>query len=153
MKPWERWTFNASAIVVTVTGLAYLWMKYFLSSDDPFAVVNHPWQAAMLQVHLLASPVLLLVVGVMLNSHILRKLGASGLRGRTSGYASLAALALMAASGYLLQVAGGDAWIRPLVIVHVGSGSAFAILYAAHLVVSARAARRRRAPAQVLEVA
>ena len=39
MKRWERWTFNLLSLAIAVTGFAYLWMKYAMRSDDPFAVV------------------------------------------------------------------------------------------------------------------
>ena len=55
MKPWERWAFNGLNIVVAITGLAYLYMKYVLPSDDPFAVVNHPWQSSMLSLHVVVA--------------------------------------------------------------------------------------------------
>ena len=48
MKRWERWTFNSLTAAVAVTGFIYFWMKYFVESSDPFAVINHPWQTAML---------------------------------------------------------------------------------------------------------
>ena len=67
MRPWERWTFGLLALLVSVTGGAYFWMKYMLVNTDPFAVVNHPWQPAMLAAHVVASPPLLLMFGVLLN--------------------------------------------------------------------------------------
>ena len=33
-----------SLLAMALTGLAFAWMKYFMKSDDPFAVVNHPLQ-------------------------------------------------------------------------------------------------------------
>ena len=71
MRPWERRAFNLAAVAVTVTGVAYFWMKYVVRNDDPFAVVNHPWQAAMLALHVLASPPFILIFGIVLNSHII----------------------------------------------------------------------------------
>ena len=56
MRTWERWAFNMTSLVVAATGLAYFWMKYMIQTEDPFAVVNHPWQGPMLMLHLLASP-------------------------------------------------------------------------------------------------
>jgi hypothetical protein len=45
------------------------------------------------------------------------------------------------ASGYALQVAKGDAVLRVLVVVHVASGTLFALAYTVHLIVSVRLAR------------
>ncbi len=152
MKRWERWTFNALSLAVAATGFAYLWMKYALQIDDPFAVVNHPWQTSMLGLHVVASPAFILIFGIIFNSHIMKKLSATRLPNRRSGFVSLGTFAAMVVSGYLLQVSSNEGWLQVLVVVHVTSGAAFSIVYAAHLVVSARLARFRPLPA-VREVA
>jgi hypothetical protein len=150
VKPWERWTFGLLSLVVAVTGFAYLWMKYLVVNDDPFAVVNHPWQSTMLSLHVLASPPLILVFGIILNSHIMRKLRAPKPANRRSGVASLITFGTMIASGYLLQVATGESALRVLLIAHVASGVVFSVAYVAHLIISVRLAR---AWAAVREVA
>ena len=153
MKRWERWTFNLLAAIVAATGFAYFWMKYFVENADPFAVVNHPWEATMLHLHVLVSPLFLLVFGIILNSHILKKLGATKMPNRKSGLASLGLFAAMIASGYLLQVSTDAGWLRALVAVHAGSGTAFSATYVTHLVISARLTRRRPATSSMREVA
>ena len=60
MKRWEVWSFHILTMIVTLSGTVYLWMKYLLKTDDPFSVINHPWQPAMLAAHVLTSPALLL---------------------------------------------------------------------------------------------
>src|SRR5688572_28399726 len=102
-------------------------MKYFTVTDDPFAVVNHPWQPAMLAIHVVASPWLLLVFGILMNSHIMRKLRVKGMPNRKSGYLSLGTFFTMTASGYLLQVVTGDRALSVLVAVHVTSGLVFSV--------------------------
>ena len=154
MKRWERWTFNALSAVVAVSGFAYLWMKYGLQSDDPFAVVNHPWQHVMLHAHVLASPPLVLAFGIVLNSHIMKKLrAAAGDRHRASGFFSLGTFAAMIVTGYLLQVVTSEVWLTVLVVAHVASGVVFTAAYGTHLVATARQVARRLAPARVSEVA
>lgn len=144
MRRWERWSFNSAVAGVAVTGFAYFWMKYLLDSADPFAVVNHPWQSAMLHLHVLASPLLVLVFGLILNSHILRKLGATRVvANRKSGLLSLGLFVTMLASGYLLQVVTTDLALRTLVVVHVASSMVFCATYTAHLIVSWRMTRGR----------
>ena|SRR5687767_12137871 len=153
MKRWERISFNVAALVVAATGFAYFWMKYFLQSDDPFAVVNHPWQPVMLSLHVLASPPFILVLGLILNSHIMKKLRAPRMPNRASGLLSLGTFAAMVSSGYLLQVVMNEQWLPALVAVHVASGTVFAGAYAIHLVISARLAQRRPLGSAAREVA
>lgn len=138
MKRWERWTFNLLSLVVAVSGFLYLWMKYVLRSEDPFAVVNHPWQASILNLHVLASPGLILVFGIVLNSHIMKKLRAGRSPNRKSGLLSLGTFATMVASGYMLQVSSSEFWLRTHVALHVTSGVLFSIAYGAHLIISTR---------------
>ncbi|MEQ1911489.1 MAG: hypothetical protein ABMA15_21915 [Vicinamibacterales bacterium] len=144
MRQWERRLFNAATGGVAVTGFAYLWMKYFIQNDDPFALVNHPWQGAMLAWHVVASPLLILAFGIVLNSHVMKKLRVSGMPNRRTGFASLIMFALMVLSGYLLQVTTNESLIRALVVAHVGAGTIFSAAYTIHLVISWRLARRAR---------
>ena len=152
MKRWERWTFNALSLAVAATGFAYLWMKYAVQNDDPFAVVNHSWQTPILGLHVVASPALILIFGIVFNSHVMKKLSATRLPNRRSGFVSLGTFAAMVVSGYLLQVSSNEGWLTTLIVLHVTSGAVFSIVYAAHLVISARLARIRPQPA-VREVA
>jgi hypothetical protein len=152
VKPWERWTFNFLALAVTATGFAYLWMKYFQQNTDPFAVINHPWQSAMLSLHVVASPAFLLISGIIFNSHVMKKLGPRRLPNRRSGYVSFGTFVAMLASGYLLQVSTNELWLQAFVIIHIVSGALFSLAYAAHLVISVRLARRSPSRA-LLEVA
>jgi hypothetical protein len=153
VKRWERWTFNALALAVAGTGFGYLWMKYALETDDPFAVINHPWQTAMLDLHLVASPAFILMFGIVLNSHVMKKLRATRLPNRRSGYVSLGTFAAMVVSGYLLQVSSNERWLAMLVIVHVAAGTVFSIAYGAHLFISAKLVRTQQTAAAIREVA
>ena len=143
MKPWERWSFGLLTLVVLITGAAYGWMKYFVVSEDPFAVVNHPWQMPMLNLHLVASPLFVLVFGIILNSHVMKKLRATRLPNRRTAYTSPSTFAAMVLSGYLLQVTSNEQWLQALVVLHVASGAVFAVAYGIHLMVSAQLARRQ----------
>ena len=142
MKRWERWTFNLCSLAVAASGFVYFWMKYLLVSDDPFAVVNHPWEAATLHLHVLASPPFILIFGVLFSSHIVKKLRTFRTPNRRTGLASFATFGVMIATGYLLQVATADAWLRALVILHVASGVVFTLTYGIHLAVSLKLVRR-----------
>lgn len=138
MKRWERWSFNGLNMVVAVTGLAYLYMKYLLPVDDPFAVVNHPWQSSMLALHVVFAPMVILVFGIVLRSHIIKKLVSNSQPDRRTGWISLISFSAMALSGYLLQVASSVAWLDTLVVVHIGTSIVFVVGYGAHLVIGWR---------------
>lgn len=154
MKRWERWSINGLSLVVAATGFAYFWMKYLVEPQDPFAVVNHPWQGSMLNLHVVASPMLILIFGIVFNSHVMKKLRAPRLPNRRTGYVSLATFAAMVLSGYLLQIASSESWLPALVAVHVASGALFTAAYGAHLVITVRLARsREREESVAFEVA
>jgi hypothetical protein len=143
MTRWERRSFNLLAAVVTLSGFAYLWMKYLVQSTDPFSVVNHPWQTTMLAMHVVASPAFILVSGVIFNSHVMRKLRVGQRPNRRSGYASLGTFVTMLLSGYGLQISTNERWLQVLVIVHLSSGVVFSVAYAAHLLIAAAMARKQ----------
>lgn len=137
MKPWERYTFTALSAILTMTGVAYFWMKWMLQTDDPFAVVNHPLQPLMLQLHILAAPAFLVVFGIIFNSHIGRKIG-KNVPNRRSGMLSLVTMAVMTASGYMLQTVTAPLVHQVTLIAHIASGALFAGAYTIHLAVAVR---------------
>jgi len=153
VKRWERWSINGLSLVVAATGFVYFWMKYLIAPDDPFAVVNHPWQSAMLNLHVIASPIFILIFGIVFNSHVMKKLRAPRLPNRRSGYVSLATFAIMVLSGYLLQITSSEWWLQALVVAHVGSGALFTLVYGTHLVITVRLARARQQQPVAFEVA
>jgi hypothetical protein len=143
MKTWERWSFGLLMLLVGVSGVFYFWMKYLATNPDPLAVVNHPWQPLMLHLHVLTSPALILLFGIILNSHILRKLGGRGSANRRTGLISLGGFVVMAMSGYLLQVVTSELMLKVVLVAHLTSAIAFSGSYVAHLVISLRIARTR----------
>lgn len=138
MSVWETRAFNALMVIVTVTGVAYLWMKYVLQTDDPFAIVNHPWEPAMLAGHVLAAPAAMLVFGMLFRSHVLQKLISNRRPARRSGWTSLVSFGAMCVSGYALQVLSDPRWIQLLVWFHVATSVLFVVGYGAHLVLGWR---------------
>jgi hypothetical protein len=140
----EKWLLHLSVGTAGGTGLAYLFMKHVLKSEDPFSVVNHPWQPHVLAAHVLLTPLLIFSLGLIAREHILgRFIDPRPHRSRRSGVATLTLALPMAASGYLAQVSTSEPLRRALVLVHVVSGCLFALLFLAHLV-AARPERRAR---------
>lgn len=139
MRPWETWLAHISTILVALSGIAYLWMKYVLVNDDPFSLVNHPWQPAMLSLHVAAAPALVFAAGLIANSHIRKKLETGTREGRRSGMLSIITLPLMIASGYALQIVTTPLLSDIARVSHIVSSSVFVVGYAAHQIAGLRA--------------
>ena len=152
---WEQWAFNALHAAVGVTGFVYLYMQYALVTDDPFAIINHPWQPLTLSAHVVAAPVFIFFFGMLFHSHTLRKLRSSNPANRRSGWTSLVGFSVMALSGYGIQVAADPALITFCIWLHVAAGALFVLSYGAHLVIGWRIVRRLAAarPAAAPETA
>ncbi len=140
----EGRSLHADLHLAVATGGAVLWMKQFMTSDDPFSVVHHPWQPQMLAAHVLAAPLLVFALGLIARGHILERFreGPRNGTGRSGVTATLIVLPMIA-SGYLLQVATGHGSRRGLAAAHWVSGLLFALVYAVHVAVSWPAARAK----------
>lgn len=144
MRELERVGFNAFHIVVAASGLLYLYMKFFMQTDDPFAIVNHPWQPLVLAAHILAAPVFIVFFGMLLRSHTLVKLRRNEKVNRRTGWISLMSFSVMAMSGYLHQVASSPEWINLWWWIHIVTGVLFVIGYGVHFAVGWPIGRARR---------
>jgi hypothetical protein len=136
MSPWERRSLHGLVGIVSLSGVVYLWMKYGLESGDPFAVVNHPWQPAMLDLHILSAPILLLLLGAIWRGHVAAKLWNGTRSNRRSGWLAIVTAPPMILSGYLLQIATDPLLRQAALLMHLVSGFAFVAAYAAHAVVA-----------------
>lgn len=129
----EKRIFNGLALAVSISGVAYFVMKYLMETEDPFALVNHPLQPFALNIHILASPFLLLVGGMLGHSHVKGMLKARASQRRPTGMVTMCAFLLLALSGYLLQVATSELLQQSLLVIHLGTGVFFILFYAMHL--------------------
>ena len=144
MSRFQKILLHLSTWVTAASGLVYFWMKDVMTTSDPFSALHHPWQPHMLALHILAAPFLVFALGLMTRDHILGKIRERRQEsGRGSGLWSVAVAGPMIASGYLIQVFTDPAPRRALVLIHLVSGSLFALLFLGHLV--ATRARRRSA--------
>jgi hypothetical protein len=142
----ERWTVWVSSVTTFVTGVVYLWLKYVVVSDDPFAVVNSPWQAPVLKLHILAAPTLVFAFGLVAVRHVWRYLQRQVEAGRLSGLTSAAALIPMALTGYLIQAVTDEGWLRALAWSHIGLGLLYGVAMLFHqFSAGGRRAREQRA--------
>jgi len=127
----EAWLLHLSTIVLTITGAVYAWMHYLMKSNDPFSVINHPLEPYMLDIHIITAPVLVVAIGIILHSHILFKIENGSRAARKSGLILIPLFLIMAVSGYVLQITSGSI-NRVFFWLHLGSGSLWALVYAAH---------------------
>lgn len=129
----EKNLFIVSNLAVGVTGLVYGWMRYFVRSDDPFAVVNHPAQPLWHHLHIWTAPLLVFAFGHFFHQHALQFWKAGIRPGRRSGLTMLALAVPMIASGYLLQTAVDETWKTAWIVVHIAASLAWIAGSLAHL--------------------
>ncbi len=139
-----RWTLHLANLLVGATGCVYFVMKHLLTSEDPFAVVNHPLQPAVQHLHVLAGPLLTFVVGAVWAAHALPNARRAGPGKRRSGLLLMAGFPAMAASGYLLQVSAEPPWRDLWLWMHVVTGALWGLTTALHLAPPVLAAALQR---------
>ena len=122
-----------SLLSMTVTGLVFAWMKYFMKPRDEFAVVNHPWQPQMMTAHVLIGPVAVFAIGWVFGNHIWPAF-VNRAPNRASGIVSMFFIVPMTLSGYLMQVSVEDATRKAFAVTHWISVAVFVVAYAVHLV-------------------
>ncbi|HZI95307.1 MAG TPA: hypothetical protein VFE84_13765 [Patescibacteria group bacterium] len=144
----EKTLINLSTLLVGLSGILYGWMKYLMTTDDPYAVANHPLQPWALDLHVLASPVLVLALGMIVQDHVVTQLQKGpGRPGRSTGLMAAVCVLPMIATGYLIQVFVDETARRVCVGVHLVTGMIYLAAFLAHLVMSRRAAARRKTEA------
>jgi hypothetical protein len=146
MTRFERWAVWSSSVLTFVTGVVYLWLKYVLVTDDPFAVVNHPWQPVVLKLHILVAPLLVFSIGLVALRHVWRHLRMGSREGWWSGLVTLAMLGPMIATGYLIQAITAEGLLRAMAWSHIGIGLVYGVALLAHqFATGGREARAARA--------
>lgn len=141
----EKVLVHGSTWAVSLSGFVYGWMKYLLRNDDPFSILNHPWQPAALAWHVVAAPLLVFAVGLIAQEHILSRVNDGARpRGRGTGLAAAAIVVPMVLSGYGLQVVSEPALRRLVLRTHLVTSVLFFVTYVAHVAMSRLPARRPR---------
>lgn len=128
----ERWLLWISGGAVTLTGVAYLWMKYLLEAPDPYSVVHHPLQPLVLKLHVVAAPFLVFALGMFAVRHIWPQLAIRQPVARRSGLTTALVAGPMILTGYLIQVFTDERLLRVLAWGHIGLGTVFAVGFALH---------------------
>lgn len=127
-----------SVALMTVTGVVFAWMKYWMKPADEFAVINHPLQPWMLAAHVVLAPLAVFAIGWAFAPHIWPGIQKRTAPKRRSGLWTVLAIAPMILSGYLLQVTTGEAIRHAMAIAHWISSGLFVAAYLVHYVTPKR---------------
>ena len=105
----NRTFLHATNAAISISGVVYFWMLYFLENDDEFSILNHPYQDIVRNWHIVLAPFLVFAVALIFNNHIIFKIKShySG-RGRLTGLLMCVLFPVMVLSAYLLQIASND---------------------------------------------
>jgi hypothetical protein len=123
---------HVCVVLTALTGIVFAVMKYLMKPADDFSVINYPLQPHMLSAHVIVAPFVLFGFGWVFGNHVWPKLIYREQRKRASGIWSLAAIAPMTLSGYLLQISTADATRHGMAVVHWISSAFFVAAYAVH---------------------
>lgn len=130
----DAWFLHLTVALTTISGAVYAYFRYFVVSEDEFAVANHPLEPYALDAHILIAPLAMFGFGLIFHSHIWRKYRSPARARRLSGVASFALIIPMALSGYLLQVSADEMLREAMKWTHWISSGVFAIGYLVHQV-------------------
>ena len=134
MNRFEKWTLWISLALTAITGVGLLWTKYFMHTDDPWAVINHPLQPWLLKAHIVAAPALVFALGLIGSKHIWQHYKARLPVGRRTGIATVLLAGLMVVTGYLIQVVTQVVSLKVLAISHIALSFVFLVGFVAHQV-------------------
>ena len=133
MRSPEKLLHHFAVAAVSLSGMAYGVMKYFLTGADPDSRMGHPWQQPALKVHVISAPLLVFALGLVFSSHALKRFRGGEPEGRLSGGGLLGLVAPLVFSGYLVQVLTGEASRRWTGWLHAALGVVYLLGTVAHL--------------------
>lgn len=125
---------HAATVAVAGSGLVYAVLRYLVRPDDPYAVVNHPWQPHAQHLHVVVAPLLVLALGMVWRAHAAAARSRPERARRRSGAVLIVAALPMVLSGALIQVATVPSWRSAWVGVHLTFSVAWLVAFVAHLV-------------------
>jgi hypothetical protein len=129
---WEAWWNHAGLVAVSLTGLVYGIVKYFVPSSDPDSRIGNPWQPVLLKAHILAAPIAVFAIGLIFRRHALARMRGGETNGRRSGVLMLWLMLPLTLSGYLVQVFVEPTPVRAAGWSHAGLGVCFLLGYLFH---------------------
>ena len=124
---------HASALITALSGAVFAVMKYFMTSDDEFSVVNHPMQPYLLAAHVVIAPAVLFLLGWTFSNHMMPKYRYGDGSNRKTGVTQMVLIVPMALSAYLLQVSTDETMRQAMAIAHWITSGVFVLSYVVHL--------------------
>jgi uncharacterized membrane protein YidH (DUF202 family) len=125
---------HLSLALTAITGVVFAVMKYFMRSEDEFAVANHPMQPYMLAAHVVVAPAVLFLLGWTFSNHMVPKYRFGDGSNVKTGIAQMALIVPMALSAYLLQIATNETMRDVMAWAHWITSGVFVIGYLLHLI-------------------
>lgn len=132
MTRFEKWAVWTTVALTAATGGVYFWMKYLMTSPDPYAVIHHPWQPIALKLHILVAPLLVFALGLIAMRHVWRHFRSGASRGRRTGLGNVLLATSMVVSGYLIQVVTREPVLSVIAWIHIVAGVLFAAVVMGH---------------------
>jgi hypothetical protein len=134
---------HLSVALTTITGAVFAVMKYFMTTDDEFSVVNHPMQPYLLAAHVVIAPAVLFLLGWTFSNHMMPKYRYGDGSNKKTGVTQMALIVPMALSAYLLQVSTNETMRQAMAIAHWITSGAFVLSYVVHLLLKPKTADDR----------
>jgi hypothetical protein len=129
----EAWGLHLAALAVGGTGLVYGWMRYFAEPADELALVNHPLEPRLQQLHLLLAPLLVFACALIWSDHVWKRVRTGHAARRPTGLVLAALFFPMVLSGAWVQMAVGERVRAIAVWTHAGSSTLWCLAYLVHL--------------------
>lgn len=145
----ERIFLLATTLGTALTGVIYLWMKYFMEPSEPWAVINHPLQPWMLKAHILVAPLLVFAIGTVALRHVWHHWRTGIGKGLKTGLLTAAMIAPMVVSGYLVQTITNPAALKIVALSHIAFGLVYALGFGTHQFLVGLGQSREESPSKV----
>ncbi|MDH3215173.1 MAG: hypothetical protein OEN01_02645 [Candidatus Krumholzibacteria bacterium] len=131
-----------SAGLAATTGVALVFLRYIMPSQDPFSAYPHPSWSWILMAHVFATPFFFFFVGGLWWHHALSHWRSGN--PRLSGVLVVASIVLLGLSGYLLYFVGAEFWLQFWRVCHATVGVLGIAIYTLHMILGLRALARAR---------
>lgn len=132
MKKSDRKVMHWSHYLVSIIGIAYAVVKYFMGAADELGVYPHPSLPLYQYAHIISVPLLVFAFGFIFQSHIQAKINSNAKANWVSGYILIITFGLMVFSGYFLQTAISGKNREICLIVHLVLSGLWCISYTYH---------------------